>query len=139
MHHLIPSGPVTSLAACSLACAVVTAHSAETASRKYDIPRGGAVETLRRFVEISGRQVVYLTDAVRHVTTNPVRGEYTARDALARLIADTGLVVEEDVSSGALMVNPSATEDPAATRRHGQPSPRSHGQPENYPRTKTSL
>jgi len=78
------------------------------------------VETLRRFVEISGREVVYLTDAVRHVTTNPVRGEYTAREALARLIADTGLAVAEDVTSGALMVNPTAAEDPAAARRERQ-------------------
>lgn len=139
MNNLIPCGPVTSLAACSLACAAVTAQGAEAASRRYDIPRGGAVETLRRFVEISGREVVYLTDAVRHVTTNPVRGEYTAREALARLIADTGLAVAEDVTSGALMVNPTAAEDPAAGRREGRPSPRSHGQTENYPMKKTSL
>jgi hypothetical protein len=139
INNLIPSGPVSSLAACSLACAVATAHGAETTSRSYDIPRGGAVETLRRFAEISGRQVVYLTDAVRQVTTNPVRGEFTAREALAHLIANTGLVVAEDGKSGALMVNPAAAEDPATAQGENHLSPQSHVRPENYPMKKTSL
>jgi len=52
----------------------------------------------------SGKQVVFLVDSVRGVMTNPVRGEYTVREALTRLVADTGLVVAEDAKSGALMV-----------------------------------
>lgn len=72
--------------------------------RRYDIPPGEAAHTLKLFAEVSGEQVVYLVEAVRNVRTNAVAGEYTARDALNRLVEHTNLRVIEDTKSGALMV-----------------------------------
>ncbi|HEY9155619.1 MAG TPA: hypothetical protein VIM69_10845, partial [Opitutaceae bacterium] len=47
-----------------------TLNAADTATKKFDIPKGDAAVTLRLFVEQSGEQVVFLVDRVRGVTTN---------------------------------------------------------------------
>jgi outer membrane receptor protein involved in Fe transport len=75
------------------------------ARRSYDIPAGDAVRTLRHFTEQSGEQVVYVMPRVRGVTTNPVRGRYTAREVLGLMVARTVLTVVEDEKTGALFVN----------------------------------
>ncbi|WP_414664465.1 TonB-dependent receptor domain-containing protein [Horticoccus sp. 23ND18S-11] len=123
MKPLIPDGPAAAMAACSLACALAPVQAGEVARKGYDIAGGDAAGTLGRFAEESGRQVVYLVDAVRGVTTNPVRGEYTVREALARLVADTGLVVAEDAQSGALMVNRLAAHGPSLLELQPKPKP----------------
>jgi outer membrane receptor protein involved in Fe transport len=112
MKTLIPTGSIAAFAACSLACAIAPVQAGEAARKSYDIAPGDAVSTLKRFADESGRQVLFLVDAVRGVTTNPVRGEYTVREALTRLVADTGLAVAEDAKSGALMVNRLASREP---------------------------
>jgi TonB-dependent receptor len=73
--------------------------------RSYDLPRGDAAETLKRFVVLSETQVLYLVDGVRGVTTNAVQGEFHAREALGRMVARTPLAIAVDPSSGALMVH----------------------------------
>jgi len=105
MKPLIPIGSATVITVCSLACACAPVQAAEPARQRFDLAPGDAAETLKRFADDSGRQVVFLVDAVRGITTNAVRGEYTVREALQRLVANTGLVVVEDDRSGALMVN----------------------------------
>lgn len=125
MKPLIPSGSATAFAVCSLACAIAPVQAGEAARKSYDIAAGDAASTLKRFADESGRQVLFLVDAVRGVTTNPVRGEYTVREALTRLVADTGLVVAEDAKSGALMVNRLASREPSPSlaRLRGFDSP----------------
>ena len=112
MKPLISPGSAAAFAICSLACALAPAQAGESVLQSYDIAPGDAASTLKRFADESGRQVVFLVDAVRGVTTNPVRGEYTVREALTRLVAETGLVVAEDAKSGALMVNRLASREP---------------------------
>jgi iron complex outermembrane recepter protein len=124
MKPLISTGSATALAVCSLACAIAPAQAAETVRKSYDIAGGDAVNTLKRFADESGRQVVFLVDAVRGVTTNPVRGEYSAREALIRLVADTGLAFAEDAKSGALMVNRAGHEESPAAKSNQAPTPR---------------
>ena len=128
MKPLIPTGSAAAVAACSLACAIAPVQAGEAARKSYDIAPGDAAGTLKRFADESGRQVLFLVDAVRGVTTNPVRGEYTVREALTRLVADTGLVVAEDAKSGALMVNRLASREPP-------PQPELKTQPMKSPRT----
>ncbi|MSU49875.1 MAG: TonB-dependent receptor [Opitutus sp.] len=130
MKPLISPGSAAAFAACSLACAIAPAQAGEAARKSYDIAAGDAVSTLKRFADESGRQVVFLVDAVRGVTTNPVRGEYTMREALTRLVADTGLVVAEDAKSGALMVNRLASRESPP-----QPEPKTKTQSMKTPRT----
>lgn len=96
---------VTAVAAAVSFFSTPSAFAAETVRKPYDFPRGDASDTLKRFAEDSGQQVVYLLDTVRGVATNAVKGEFTAREALAALLANTGLTLVEDRKSGALMVN----------------------------------
>ncbi len=124
MKPLISTGSATAFAVCSLACAIAPAQAAETVRKSYDIAGGDAVNTLKRFADESGRQVVFLVDAVRGVTTNPVRGEYSAREALIRLVADTGLAFAEDAKSGALMVNRAGHEESPTVPPSQAPTPR---------------
>jgi iron complex outermembrane receptor protein len=139
MKPLISTGSAAAFAACSLACTLAPAQAAETPRKSYDIARGDAVGTLKRFADESGRQVVFLVDVVRGVTTNPVRGEYTGREALTRLVADTGLIVAEDAKSGALMVNRARVEESPAAKAKPTPSPTNGNTFQKSPMKKNSL
>ncbi|MBI4662434.1 MAG: TonB-dependent receptor [Verrucomicrobia bacterium] len=99
--------------------------AAPTAKRSYDIASGDAATTLRQFVEQSGEQVIYVVPKVRGVKTNPVKGELTAREALARMVADTDLGVVEDEKTGALMVNRTASPNRPDTHSPADPKPTS--------------
>lgn len=87
------------------ACLPALGMSGNAADRKFRVPGGDAAVTLKRFVDQSGEQVVYLVNAVRGVTTKPVRGKLTAREALARMLEGTVLTVLEDARSGALTIS----------------------------------
>jgi len=69
--------------------------AAETSSKHFEIAAGDAASTLKRFAEDSGKQVVFLIDTVRGIRTNPLKGEFTAREALTLLVANTALTVVE--------------------------------------------
>ena len=101
------------------------------AKRHYQFSAGDAAITLRQFVEQSGEQVIYLVQKVRGVKTNEVKGEYTAREVLDRLVANTCLVVVEDAKTGALTVtvvaNPKKHPGPAAPA--SEPNQNSSSQP----------
>jgi TonB-dependent receptor len=106
-NPFVSPGPAVVAAFSFLFGSAPSALAAATATRKtYDLPSGDAVDTLRRFAEESDKQIVYLLDTVRGVATTAIRGEFTARDALQAMLADTGLAVVEDTKTGALMVNP---------------------------------
>ncbi|MEY3608418.1 MAG: hypothetical protein RLZZ447_1206, partial [Verrucomicrobiota bacterium] len=122
MKPLLSPVSTVAVAAWSVACAVPPVQAGEAARKSYDIEAGDAVSTLKRFANDSGRQVMFLVDAVRGVKTNPVRGEYTVREALTRLVADTGLIVAEDSQSGALMVNRARPEESPAAKSNPAPS-----------------
>lgn len=94
----------------ALAFAVsICAFAADTAKKAYQLPAGDAAVTLKRFSEQSAEQIVYPVEAVRGVQTNAVNGEYTARDALDRLLAGTELRVVQDEKSGSLAVSRTAS------------------------------
>jgi outer membrane receptor protein involved in Fe transport len=105
--------------ALTLLCASWTA-TGSAPRRVFQIPPGDAANTLKRFCDQSGEQIVFPIDLVRGVQTNAVQGEMSAREALDRLVAHTGLVVLVDARSGALTVS-----RPAKGRPPQPPSPRS--------------
>jgi iron complex outermembrane receptor protein len=95
-----------------------TTHAADPSGvRRYQMAGGDAEQTLRQFVEQSGEQVVYVMTKVRGVKTNPLSGDFTAREALNRLVARTKLTVVQDQKSGALMITVSP---PKTTPRNGE-------------------
>ena len=95
---------------------------APAAKRHYVLPGGDAAAKLRQFVEQSGEQVVYLVPKVRGVTTHAVKGEFTAREVLDRMVRNTALVIVRDEKTGALMIN-RAVSDAAPPPDSKTPSP----------------
>jgi outer membrane receptor protein involved in Fe transport len=84
----------------------VTAARADEsdALREFDIPAGDAAEAFRRFSESSGKELLYASEIVRGIRTTPLRGEFTPREALERMLAGTDLVAAVEPRSGALIV-----------------------------------
>ena len=99
------SAPVV-LASCSVMVAVAPLGAATVeAKRSFDLPRGDAATTLRQFAASAGRSLVFVTDKVRGETTNSIRGEFTPREALDRMLAGSALEVAQDTATGALVVS----------------------------------
>src|ERR1019366_7230996 len=93
------------------AFASVARSDQPTAKRHYELAAADAATTLRQFAEQSGEEIIYVVTTVRGVTTNVVKGEFTAREALARLVVNTGLLPVEDEKTGAVSIIPEATHD----------------------------
>lgn len=66
----------------------------------FDLPGGTADRTLERFAQQSGIQMLFPTEEVREVRTNPVHGRFTPREALEQMLAGTALVAEFDGFNG---------------------------------------
>ena len=81
-----------------------TPGSAEV-TRTFDVPAGEAVDTLKRAARQGEVEIVFLAETVRGVRTAEVRGEFTPRAALDRLVSNTGLVVVRHPRTGTLTVN----------------------------------
>jgi iron complex outermembrane receptor protein len=84
-----------------LLAALGSAFSAET-RKAFDIPAGDALASLKQFPAQSGEQLLYAAAAVEGVTTNAVKGDFTPREALDRMVKDTPLAVAVDKKNGAL-------------------------------------
>lgn len=101
--------------ACLLALSALAfgLRAAEPPPRSFDIPAGAGKTTLESFAKQAKVEVIYSADKVEGVKTNSVKGDYTPRQALEQLVAETGLVVVQDPKSGALTV----TKPAPATRK----------------------
>ncbi|MBL9214729.1 MAG: TonB-dependent receptor [Opitutaceae bacterium] len=88
------------------ASAGVSSWAAEAvpARQRFAVEAGDAVRTLKLFSAQAGEQIVYPVERVRGVRTKAVTGEFTAREALNRMLEDTDLMVVQDESTGALTV-----------------------------------
>ena len=90
----------------SLTLLLGSAHaSADPAARSYrfDISAETLSQALRNYGQISGREIIFTQDLVEGKTVPALRGEFTAEEALQRLLQGTGLTVERS-PSGALMI-----------------------------------
>ncbi len=100
---------LASLLTVFLALAAIPAGSALRAdpsgpSVLFDIPAGPAAECLSRFCQQSGEQILYASAAIQGVGVRAVTGRHTAREALALMLAGTGLEAIEDPVTGALAI-----------------------------------
>lgn len=89
--------PLVALLAC------FTARGQE-AKKSFDVPAGNAGQTLKQFATQAGVQIVFSSEVVGSVKTKAVQGELSARDALERMLHETGLVATEEKKSGAFAV-----------------------------------
>lgn len=92
------------LAAFGIVAVTLSAYAAEAPKKSFDLPAADAAETLKAFSAQSGEQIIYPVEAVRGVTTNAVKGEHPAREALDLMLAGTGLTIVQDAGTGALAI-----------------------------------
>lgn len=78
--------------AAAISFATQAAAQAETRHR-YDIPAQDATSALQAYAKQSGKQVLFSYDAVKGRRSPALQGEYGDEEALAKLLAGTGLVV----------------------------------------------
>jgi hypothetical protein len=86
---------------------VVLADSLRAASaerRHYTLRADEAALAFREFAAASGREILFAAASVRGVKTSPVRGEFSAFEALTRMLAGTALYALEDARTGAFAV-----------------------------------
>lgn len=79
------------------------------ATRPFDLPEDVAEISLKKFAAQSGTEVVFASSTAGRVRTNAVKGDYTPREALNRMVANTSLSVVENARTGALMVHRGAS------------------------------
>ncbi|AWI08162.1 TonB-dependent receptor domain-containing protein [Ereboglobus luteus] len=70
-----------------------------------DVPADTVENAIKKLSLQTGVDIIVPTKAVRGLRSNPVNGEYTAREALEIMVADTGLVVTQDARAGGLTVH----------------------------------
>ncbi len=125
--RLIPASClVASVVCCDLSAAEQDRSVRPEAKRSYNLPRGDAATTLGRFAEVSGSQIVYMMDKVRGQTTNAVKGEFSPREALDRMLAGTALSAWQDQATGVFVISRDAGSSPPAT---AQPAEKSNPAP----------
>lgn len=86
------------------AAACLLAGANGTAKHVFDLPADSVENSVKKLSRQSGVDILVSSKVVRGVRTKPVKGEYTAREALEIMLAGTDLVVEQDEKTGALTV-----------------------------------
>jgi hypothetical protein len=81
-----------------------TSSPAKASKKSFDIPAGDALTALKRFSGQSGEQLIYKTESLDGIRTHAVRGSFTPREALERMLSRTALSVTEDRKSGVLAI-----------------------------------
>ncbi|MGH7943881.1 MAG: TonB-dependent siderophore receptor, partial [Opitutaceae bacterium] len=98
----------------SLACILPTYSADAEIRRVFNVPAGPAEQSLKLFSEQSGRGVIFSTDSLKDARTKAVQGEFTAREAVDRMVDGTVLVVTPDEKTGAFAIKRDS--DPNAER-----------------------
>lgn len=91
--------------------------------RSYNLPSDDAAVTLNQFAGVSGQQIIFMMDKVKGERTNAVAGDFSARDALDRMLAGTGLSAVRDSATGAFVVSRKAPKEEVGPGSEPQPKP----------------
>ncbi len=102
-------GPVTRplrlvLAWVCLQCGVSWLAGAEAPRTPFSIPGGDAALTLRQLSRQAPESILFPIDLVHGIQTQPVQGNFTAREAAERMTAGSELFVSQDPQTGALLI-----------------------------------
>ncbi len=87
-----------------LAEALPSVALAKEGTKSYSIESGPATTTLKEFAEQSGRSVLFSTEKVQGISTNAIKGELTAEEALDRLLSGTRLSAVPEKSTGGFAI-----------------------------------
>lgn len=101
----MPTGPLKSFLLAIVAGVITFAQppalAQETAT--FNIPSQDLAAALRQFAVVTSTEILYTPDLVANLRSLPLVGEYTAEEALRRLLADTGLSFE-DAAPGVIVL-----------------------------------
>lgn len=93
------------LAGCLFFAALTaTLTGAEATKQRFDVPGGAAELSLKEFSKQSGLEVLFSSETVANARTKPVKGTYTAHEAIGFMLVDSRLSVAQDARSGAFRV-----------------------------------
>ena len=95
-----------------LACMLPALGMAQQQTAEIDIPAGSLVTALDTLARQTGVQFVYSADQLTGLTTRGARGNLSAQEALADLLAGTGYSAHRD-ASGAVVIVKDAAKPPA--------------------------
>src|SRR5689334_21264636 len=85
-------------------CVALASGSAYAQQRfSFDLPRQPLSESLKEYARVSGQQIIFTEDLVQGIEGKPVHATLTSSEALAQLLAGTGLYVEH-TTTGAVMI-----------------------------------
>ena len=82
---------------------LVSAALAQDRTFHFDLPEQSLSQTLRDFGRLASQEIIFTEDLVTGTKSKALRGDFTAADALARLLKGTNLTSERS-ASGALMI-----------------------------------
>jgi outer membrane receptor protein involved in Fe transport len=105
MNHLPRSGRTRLALWAALFSFTLGAVFGADAVKTFNVPAGDAASTLKQAAQQGGVEIVFPAPTVRGVQTAAVKGDFTAREALNRMLAGTELVLVQDEKSGALSVS----------------------------------
>ena len=92
-------------------------RAADENKQTYNLPAGDAAGALKQFSEVSGRETLFAADAIRGVRTVAVKGEFTPKEALDRMLLNTGLAATQDAKTGAFAVKKEGSSEKNAGSR----------------------
>lgn len=75
------------------------------AARQFELESGPAEAALNEFAVQTGLQVLFPTELTTGVETNTVRGHYSVREALDRMLSDTGLSANYNENTGVIEIS----------------------------------
>ena len=79
------------------------------ARKNFSVPAGDALTTLNIFSAQTDGKLLYSADAVTGVRTNALQGDFSPREALDRMLANTGLEAVQNDRSEALAIRRKAS------------------------------
>jgi iron complex outermembrane receptor protein len=107
---------------------------AADARKNFDIAPGEAAGALKQLAQQAGQQVVFPAQDVKGIMTPALKGEYTLKEALDVLLANTGLQAAFDASSGTFAVSKAARpNDPGAAQEARSARPKNRGDSDDVP------
>jgi len=106
----------------------LSAFAEESSKRVYNLPADAADRALKLFSEQSGRGLLITTEVARGVRTKAVKGEFTPREAIDQMLANTGLEAAQDEKNGAFVVKRIGN---ATGRKEADRASRDHEGPES--------
>ena len=83
--------------------ATTSAALAQSQAIQFDIPSQSLAESLREYARLSGQQIIFTNDLMPEQTGKSLHGTYSPNEALAQLLAGTGLEADR-TASGAIMI-----------------------------------